>query len=655
VETNAIKIHQATHNRMRSLFRRSDLSIRSRLTACFVLIVLLMIGADAVAVWQYRQIEAAAGRVSETDRIFDAVVRVHLDVYSFRDRMTELANSHDIRQFSSQAAAIRQSFIQRVDYAAQLLRANPDIEQDVHVSYALESLRVTLLSQLDTEVQLATAGEWSAVQLRATIEVPSLIEFSSSLVETVDEEAQRQRAKAIEEEQQARRRIFIIVPIAAFLTLLAAAALGWYITRTITGPLAALTKSAEALAQGDFHHTVHLPGDDELVVLGNAFNYAAQQLRNLYEDLRRSERQLRDVIETIPTIAWTALPDGSIDFVNRHWQEYTGLSADRAIGTGWLEAVHTRDVEHIVERWHASLATGGLFEYEVRLRRAADAEYRWFLARAVPLRDEDGRIVKWYGIATDIEGRKRAEQEREQLRSDLAHVNRVSTMGELAASISHEIKQPITAAIVHANTVLEWLRRDPPNVARANQAALEIVEDGTRAAEIIDRLRSLYRKSPSKRELVAVNAVIAEMVGILRVEATRHAVSIRTDLADHLPGIVADRVQIQQVLMNLMLNGIEAMQDTGGLLTLKSRLRDDGQIEISLNDTGRGLPLGKADQIFEAFFTTKPQGSGMGLAISKSIVEAHEGRIWANGNDGRGATLHVTLPIANGGRRLQDQ
>jgi PAS domain S-box-containing protein len=653
VETNATRIHQATRNGIRSLFRR-DISIRSRLIACFVLIVLLMIAADTVALWQFSQIEVAAQRVSETDRIFDAVVRVHLDVYSFRDRMTALANSHDIRQFSSQAAVIRQSFIQRVDHAELLLRATPGIEQDAHVSYALESLRVTLLSQLDTEVQLASAGEWRAAQLRATIEVPSLIEFSSSLVETVDEEAQRQRTRAIEDAEKARQRLFIIVPIAAFLTLLAAAALGWYVTRTITGPLAALTACAESLARGDFQRTVHLPGDDELVVLGNAFNYAAEQLRNLYEDLRRSERQLRDVIETIPTFAWTALPNGSVDFANRQWREYTGLSTETTAGTGWQDAVHVLDLERHLERWHASLATGRLLETETRFCRGADGQYRWFLVRAVPMRDKHGEIVKWFGTLTDIEGRKRAEQEREQLRSDLAHVSRVSTMGELAASISHELKQPITASIVHANTILEWLRREPPNVTKANRTALEIIEDGTRASEIIDRLRSLYKKSPPKRESIVVNTVIAEMVGILRVEATRHAVSIRTNLADNLPNIIADRVQIQQVLMNLMLNGIEAMQDTGGLLTLKSQLRDDGQIQISLNDTGPGLPPGKADQIFEAFFTTKPQGSGMGLAISKSIVESHGGRIWANGNDGRGATLHVTLPVADCGS-LQDQ
>jgi PAS domain S-box-containing protein len=372
--------------------------------------------------------------------------------------------------------------------------------------------------------------------------------------------------------------------------------------------------------------------------------WIAYQLR--MSQMRHQEHKLRDVIETIPTFAWTALPDGSVDFVNRHWQEYTGLSADKTVGSGWQDAVHAQDLERYVEKWHTSLAAGALFENEVRFRRAADAEYRWFLTRAVPLRDENGRIVKWYGISTDIEDRKRAEQEREQLRAELAHVNRVSTLGELTASISHELKQPITAAMLIASTGLRWLKRDTPNVEKASDALVRILASGKRATEIIDRLRSLYKKSPPKRESIAVNEVICEIVGMFRVEATRHAVSIRAELADDLPNVIADRVQIQQVLLNLMLNGVEAMQDTGGVLTLKSRLREDGQIQISLNDTGPGLPPGKADEMFDAFFTTKPQGSGMGLAISKSIVESHGGRIWASDNGSRGAAFHFTLPAA---------
>ena len=646
METNATKVHQATRGGMRSLFHPSALSIRVRLIACFILIVFFIIAADAVAVWQYWQIEALAQRVSKTDQISDAVVRVHLDVYSFQGRMAALASTHDTRQFSSEAAAIRRSFLERVDHAEQMLGATPDIEQDAHISDALESLRVLLLSQLDTEVRLATADEWNAVQLRAAIEIPALIEFSSSLVERVDKEAQQQRTRAMEDAQKARQRFFIIVPIAALLTLLAAAALGWYVTRTVTGPLSVLTACAEALARGDFQHKVHLRGNNELAVLGNTFNYAAQQLQKLYEDLRRSERELRDVIEAMPTMVWIAGTDGSNEFGNRRWQEYTGFSHERTVGSGWQDVVHPTDLKRHWEKWCASLVSGEPFVNEVRYRQAADGEYRWFLSRAVPLRDEHGNILRWYGVSTDIEDRKRAEEERERLRADLAHVNRVSTLGELAASVSHELKQPIAAAMTNAKTCMRWLQRDQPDVHEALEATSRIVNDGTRATEIIERLRSLYKKSPPQRELVEVNEIIREMGELLRAEADQYAVSIRTALVADLPKITADRVQLRQVFMNLILNAIEAMKETGGVLTVNTQLGENGQLLISVSDTGVGLPKEEAEQIFDAFFTTKPQGSGMGLSISRSIVESHGGHLWATANNGRGATFHFTLPTA---------
>jgi len=648
MEANAIKVVQATRGRFRSLFRRSDLSIRLRLIACFVLIVVLMIAADSVAVWQYWQIDAPAQRISKTDQISHAVVRVHLDVDTFRDSMAALAGSHDTRQFSREAASIRQTFLQHVDDAMQMIRATPDVEQDAPISSALDSLRVTLLSQLDTAVQLATAGEWKAIQLRLAIQIPAVIEFSSLLVERVDQQALQQRSEAIEDAQKARQRLFIIVPIAALLTLLAATALGWYVTRTITGPLSVLTACAEALARGDFQHQFHLRGNDELALLGNAFNYAAQQLQTLYEDLRRSERELRDVIEAMPTMVWIARTDGSNEFGNRRWQEYTGLSHERTVGSGWQDAVHPTDLKRHWEKWCASLASGEPFENEVRYRRAADGQYRWFLSRAVPLRDEHGKVLKWYGVSTDIDDRKRAEQEREQLRADLAHVNRVSMLGELAASVSHELKHPIAAAMTNARTCLRWLKREQPDVNEAIEATSRIVYDGIRATEIIERLRSLYKKSPPQRELVEVNEIIREMVELLRGEANQYAISTRTDLVADLPKITADRVQLQQVFMNLILNAIEAMKETGGVLTVKTQLGQDGQLLLSVSDNGVGLPKEKTEQIFDAFFTTKPQGSGMGLSISRSIVESHGGRLWATANNGRGATFHFTLPIAAG-------
>src|SRR6201999_1114692 len=231
------------------------------------------------------------------------------------------------------------------------------------------------------------------------------------------------------------------------------------------------------------------------------------------------------------------------------------------------------------------------------LRRGSDSVYRWFQTRAQPLRDSRGKIVKWCAVANDIEDRKHAEQ----LQSNLTHASRVSTMGELVASISHELAQPLTVTTANAKASLRWLQRDPPEVTEARKGTEKIIEAGTLASEIINRLRSLYKKSSPKRELVAINEVIGEMILLLRGEANEHAVSIRTDLTADLPKITADRVQLRQVLMNLMLNGIEAMKETGGMLTVKTERGECGRVLISVSDTGVGLPPEKADEIFNAF------------------------------------------------------
>jgi PAS domain S-box-containing protein len=358
--------------------------------------------------------------------------------------------------------------------------------------------------------------------------------------------------------------------------------------------------------------------------------------------LHEQEKKFRDAVETMPALAFVADPKGNRTFLNRGWLEYTGLSSEQASGSGWEKAVHPDDLKRVTERWRASQTTGQPLDYEERLRRGSDGVYRWFQTRAQPLRDNRGKILKWCAVANDIEDRKHAEQ----LRADLTHASRVSTMGELVASISHELAQPLQVTTAHAKASLKWLQRDPPDLTEVRKGTERVVEAGTLASEIINRLRSLYKKSSPKRELVAINEVIGEMARILRSEARRHGVSIYTDLKDDLPMTVADRVQLQQVLMNLMMNGIEAIKDSGGVVTVKSQLGEDSQIDISVSDTGPGVPLGKADQIFDAFFTTKPQGTGMGLAISKSIVETHGGRIWADGDGGRGATFHFTLPAA---------
>jgi PAS domain S-box-containing protein len=292
-----------------------------------------------------------------------------------------------------------------------------------------------------------------------------------------------------------------------------------------------------------------------------------------------------------------------------------------------------------------------------RDRKAFDFEHRLLLpdgsVKYVQLvghpsiNDESGNF-EFVGAVTDITERRRAEEERERLRqvqADLTHVTRMTSMGELTASLAHEIKQPISAAVTDAKTCLRWLGRDVPDVPEAREAASRLVKDVTRAADIIGRVSLLFKKGALQRELVDVNELIREMIILLRSEANRYSISIRTELAEDLPKVMADRVQLQQVFMNLMLNGIDAMKETtgGGELTIKSEA-DDGQLLISVSDIGVGLPPEQADLIFRAFFTTKDNGTGMGLPISRSIIESHGGRLWAAGASGRGATFQFTLP-----------
>ena len=369
-----------------------------------------------------------------------------------------------------------------------------------------------------------------------------------------------------------------------------------------------------------------------LALLWVAYRFRIRQLEE-------QEKKFREAIESIPALAFVARSDGYRTFFNQGWVDYTGFSSEQSSGSGWQTAVHPDDLKRVLDKWRTSIAIGEPFDYETRLRRGADGAYRWFLVRVAPVHDKRGNAEKWCGVAADIEDRKHAEQ----LQAELAHVNRTSILGELMASISHEVKQPITATMANARASLRWLKRDKPEVEEACQTIDKILRDGVRATEIIDRLRALYKKTPPKRELVSINEVIGEMVALLRGEANRYGVSIRMDLGADLPKTMADRVQLQQVLMNLMLNGIEAMKETGGILTVKSQT-EDRQVLISVSDTGVGLPAENMDRIFDAFFTTKPQGSGMGLAISRSIIESHGGRLSATANTGRGASFHFSLP-----------
>lgn len=498
---------------------------------------------------------------------------------------------------------------------------------------------------------------------------------------------------------------------------------------------------------------------------------------------KEAEDRIRLIIDTVPAQLWTETPEGVVDFVNRRWIDYTGMTLEQAVGWGWKNMVHPDDIERVLSKWRILISEGKPREIEARLRRS-DGAYRWFLSRCRPLVDRSGKIRGWYGSDTDIHDlkeaeeklrqseahlqeaqtlgrigswvfnvvapgtvsaspelfrifgrnpgeeqltkeilnelrshpiirasvhpedlpfveelvnkprkgaevreleyrivlpdgsvkyvhsvshpvlddsgnvveyigtimdvteRKQAEEALRQTQADLARVSRVTSLGELTASLAHEVNQPIGAAVTNANTCLRWLASDNPNIVEARAAAQRIVKDGNRAAEIISRTRALFKKGTAQRELVDVNDVVREMIVLLRGEATRYNVFITTVLEPELPPVVGDRVQLQQVLLNLMMNAIDAMRAVDGRreLGIRSQRAEDDKLLVSVSDTGVGLPPEQVDRIFNSFFTTKSHGTGMGLSISRSIVESHGGRLWASGNPPRGANFSFTLP-----------
>ena len=1043
-------------------------NIGPRLILGFVFIMLSMLAADAVVLWQFQLVGTQAERLNGVDQKLIAVQRVYTSLLVFHDRLEELADSQDVVRLVEEGGPLRTAVLEDTRRAMSALSLPSfDPLRDPTILPTIRVIQNALPSQLETITTLAKSGDWRAVHLRLANEVTPLESLTSTLVENVDREVGEEQGRTVRNIERVQRLVFVVVPLTAIFTLLIAATLGVAITRSITKPLARLVEGSEALARGEFQHQVSIIGNDELAHVGRVFNDTAHRLRDLYATLQSSEDRLRLVIDTIPAHAWSTRPDGSVDFINRRFLEFTGRSMEDMLGWGWGSAIHPDDLMRHVEAWQAGVATGAPMESEARVRRK-NGEYRWLLIRNVPLRDELGNIVSWYGTAIDIEERHRAEdalrrsevylseaqrlsrtgsfgwcvstgeinwseetfrifqydrstkptlesirqrvhpedaasfqetvarasqdgkdfeheyrlvmpdgavkhvhvvaraereesgeiefvgavmditdrvraeealrqseaylaeaqrlshtgswawkvgtnrqywsvetfriygfdpntteptrenflrrvhpddratielvekelykgnddeynyrvilpdgsikyirsvahpvrsdsghviefvgtvmdvterklaealrdgesrilemiardaplketleklvllveaqfadlicsvllldedgehmhpgaapnlpadytqaidgmsigpkagssgtamyrrepvvvtdilqdplwesyrdaaepfglracwsipilahsgeplgsftmyypvprgpspaetralemathlagiaierklarEERERLRqvqAELAHVSRVTTMGELTVSLAHELNQPIAAAITNASTCMRWLNTDVPSVDDARAAAIRVVKDGTRAAEIIKRIRLLFKKGTAQREPVDVNEIVGDIVLLLRSEATQYSIKVRTELMSDLQEVVGDRVQLQQVLMNLMINAIEAMKDVEGTreLVVKSEQGGGEKIFISVSDTGVGLPPQHMEQIFNAFFTTKPHGTGMGLRISRSIIESHGGRLWAVDNSPRGATFTFTLP-----------
>ena len=365
------------------------------------------------------------------------------------------------------------------------------------------------------------------------------------------------------------------------------------------------------------------------------------------EALRKSEEELRLLIETLPAMVWRATPNWMPDYVNRRWATYTGLSlSDIVHGSGQNNPLHPDDAPRVRRAMALASARGTGFEVTARWR-GADGSYRWFETRAEPIRDEAGRVMHWFGVEVDIDDRKRAEDALRTARAQLARASEIATVSGVAASIAHEISQPLAAMVANGHACQRWLAADPPNLDRAQLAAERIVRDGTSAAEVVSRIRALFKRADLTRTLVKLNEVIGEVHRLMTDEVSARNVRIETDLAEDLPPIWADRVQMQQVIANLARNGVEAMEAEGSepkVLSIRSRRDGSNSVLIEIRDRGGGLE--DVERVFEPFFTTKETGMGMGLAICRWIVEAHQGRLWAMRNDPRGAVFSLTLPIA---------
>lgn len=381
---------------------------------------------------------------------------------------------------------------------------------------------------------------------------------------------------------------------------------------------------------------------------------AENALRGSEAALRESERKLNLIINTIPAMAWSCTADGALEYWNQNLIDFVGLPFEEIVGFGFYRMFHPDDVELMRVSWEEIIKSKRGRPVDARIRRA-DGEYRWFNLRQNPLLDAEGNVVRWYGVVVDIEDRKRAEESLRQSQSDLAHVTRMTATGELAVSIAHEVNQPLMAIVTNASTCLRWLQPGHTDLEQARLAAERIIKDGHRAGDIIASIRAMAQKRPARIEQTDVQTAVRDVLDLLRGEVQRRGIDVHLEMSDVPLNVMGDRTQLQQVILNLVINSAEAMATATGekRIDIRCVLDDQQVVNIDVSDTGPGVPADQTDRVFEAFYSTKAEGIGMGLSICRSIVEAHGGRIWASSVDSQqgrqtGSVFHFTLPTAKG-------
>jgi hypothetical protein len=404
-------------------------------------------------------------------------------------------------------------------------------------------------------------------------------------------------------------------------------------------------------AQGDYRWFLTrfepLRASDGTLLLRIGATLDIDELTRAQGVLRISERSLRLAIDGIAGLVAVLTPNGELEAANRQLFEYFGRSLEELKNWGTNDTVHPEDLSRILELVKRGIASEIPFNFELRVRRF-DGEYRWFENRHVPILDDSGRIARWYLLLTDIEDRTRALARFDQMQSDFVHMNRVSVMGELVASLSHEITQPIASARIYARAAQNFLGAQPPDLGEVREALAGIVGNVGRAGDIIDRIRDQIRKAPPRKERFDLNAAIDEVIVLGRNAIVKNRAWVQTRLSEGLFPVHGDRVQLQQVVLNLMLNALEAMGsvEAGPRELLISTRQNHTGVLVAVHDSGPGIDPEHLDRVFNSFYTTKPSGTGMGLSICRSIIEAHGGRLWAEANEPRGTIFQFTLPAA---------
>jgi nitrogen fixation/metabolism regulation signal transduction histidine kinase len=652
------------------------LSIGRRLTICFVLIILVMSVGTGLLLWQSRLVRLQANRLNGVDEELIAVLRFQASLWRFDKRLNDLAQSTDPSRVLEESEKLRVELIENARQTrAAFDRPPPETELDPTLLATLEAVQSSLPAHLEGIRMLATSGDWTALRARVDNQFQPLEFLSSEMVQGIDREVAAERAQAAANIARAERRMFLIVSGTGAVTLLIAAVLGVILTRSITTPLERLMEGSRALARGEFQHRIPVTGSDELAELGVVFNDTRMKLQDLYTDLsareeklqeseknlrnevhqrksreialQRSEEHLAEAQKLSHTGSWVwSIQDRRPVYWSAEMFRIHGFdTAQSPPSIDEINALHPASYwDRFMETIQRSLIEKTDFDYGSELL-FPDGTRKYIRMVGHPVLNPVGDVVELMGTTLDFTAQHQAEEALRRTQERLSKARQIATAGELSASIAHEINQPLAAVVANGHACQAWLSGDPPNMERARLSVERIIRDGNSAAEVVRRIRALFKQAAPTKLPVDINQVITEVLRLMEDGIRKKDVIVDTDLNPGLPLASGDRVQLQQLVSNLILNGVEAMDavtDRPKVLSVRSRQQQDASILIEVRD--RGVGVRDPEKIFEALFTTKEHGMGMGLAICRSIVDAHGGRLWAASNENAGAVFSFTLP-----------